>query len=427
MKFQKKYKPVTKKFWKFLKYVPTFLRKEIIRSQFELSYELSSDYIFKQAETEQEIEEALNIVYESYTLLGYIDQRAEKIHFNAFLCLPTTTILIIKHKDEVIGTMSILLDSAFGLPSERTWDLGKIKGQDKRIAEISSLSIKRSHKNSKGNILLMLCKLMYNYCVDILKVDGIVIAATQEVEPFYTDLLMFKTLVSDKEHSLVKGNKSTCCFLDFRTAPAVYYKEYSKRKKNRNLYEFFMQFKCPNIIFPMKQLSIQALLLEKNRSMIKILEKYPNLQQMFTSADKLTLANLDPFNDIEKAISFDTGHTTRVYPRISIRNIDAYLYHAITTAMTRAQIVDVSRFGFGLKTAEHVKDAKLNEKFVLLFVLNGEAVSIHAQLQWSREESYGFIVSEKSHLDWERFIAIVFAEINLPVNQARVLTNKRTA
>src|SRR4051812_26575137 len=117
MKFEKKSKPVTKKMWKFLNFLPQFMRKKIIRSKFEVNYDLSSDYVFKQAETVQEIEEALHIVYENYTHLGYIDQKEVELHFNAYLCLPTTTILIVKYKDEVIGTMSIVADSSFGLPT----------------------------------------------------------------------------------------------------------------------------------------------------------------------------------------------------------------------------------------------------------------------------------------------------------------------
>lgn len=429
MKFQKKHKPVTKKIWNLLRYAPTFIRKKVIRSQFELSYDLPPEYTFKQAETEKEIEEALNIVYESYTWLGYIDHREEKIHFNAFLCMPTTTILIIKYKDEVIGTMSIVPDSAFGLPSEKTWDLSSIRSKEKRLAEISSLSIKKTHKNSKGNILFTLCKLMYSYCVDILKLDGIVIATTIEVEAFYTDLLMFKKVTSDteKEHSLVKGNKSTCCYLNLNTAEKVFYKEYHLKNNLKNIYYFFVHYISPNISMPQKQISLQALHLQKNQSMVKILEKFPDLKKMFTNEDKLTLANLDPLSHIDKAINFDDIHTTRVYPRISIRDINAFVYYNKTTFMQPSQIVDVSRFGFGLKVQYPIANVQLQESFILIFNFNNEGVSIHAYLQWFKDDGYGFIVSEKSQEDWEKFIRVVFAEINLSVHFAREITKKRAA
>lgn len=429
MKFQKKHKPVTKNIWKLLKFMPPSLRKKVVRSQFEINYDLSSDYVFKQAETEDEIEQALNIVYESYTLLGYIDQRPERMHFNAYLCLPTTAILIIKHKDEVVGTLSIVSDSSLGLPSESTWDLSKIREKSMRLAEISSLSIKKSHKSSKGHLLLTLCKLMYEYCVKNLELDGIIIAATLEVEPFYTDLLMFKTVVSKtgQEHQAVKGNKSTCCFLDFAKARDQYKKEYAKKRVSRNFYHFFINFISPNIKLPYKNFSIHGMLHAKNMAMVKVLEKFPALKEKFTNSDKLKLANMDPTLKFENVFNLDKSLSSRVFPRISVKKFEVILFQIETKRKFKAQLVDVSYQGYGIKSLDKNIDIQDGEKCILLFTSPDESFSIYSYIQWKKDTLLGFKVTEQSHKEWQIFIKNIFEEIGISVNMNRNISDKESA
>ena len=111
MQISQQAKPATKETWKYLQYLPSFLRKSIIRSYFKINYNLSADYVFKQAESEEEIEAALQIIHESYIDQGITNQSSEKIHFNAFICLPTTSVLIIKfHYFALSAFVSIIAD-----------------------------------------------------------------------------------------------------------------------------------------------------------------------------------------------------------------------------------------------------------------------------------------------------------------------------
>lgn len=417
--FVKKNKPVTKKIWKYLRFLPVPIREKIIRSQFKINYNLSSDYVFKQAESHEEVEAALNIVYESYTMLGYIDTRPERIHFNTYLCLPITTILIVKFKDEVIGTISIVPDSNFGLPSEKTWDLSSIKTDNMKLAEISSLSIKRSHKTSNGHLLLYLCKFMYQYSAEVLQLDGIVIAATEEVEPFYTDLLLFKKVVqtTGQEHSLVKGNKSTCCFLKFDTVKSQYSEVYGAKKHLYNLNQFFLEYSCGNFQFPLKHFSIQGILLKKNKAITQLMEKFPNLTSMFNPLDKLVILNLDPSYVLNINFTNDSIPSTRKHPRVSILNIKLFLYHAHTHTIIKGQIIDISASGLKIKITEALDSKKLKASFLVMFELKGEAFTLHAEVKWAKDLDLGLVVMDKSIFVWNSFVGLVFNELlseNLP-------------
>lgn len=427
MKFEKKNKPVTKNIWKFMGFLPRSMRKKIIRSKFEVNYDLSSDYVFKHAETAEEIQDALHIVYENYAHLGYIDKRAEQLHFNTYLCLPTTTILIVKHKGEVIGTMSIVPDSPFGLPTETTWDLSRLRMKYKYMAEISALSIKKSHKSSKGHILLTLCKLMWEYCVKVLKIECIVMAGTQEVEAFYTDLLCFEkvTAQTGQEHKLVKGNKSTCCYLDLIRSDETFEKEYIGSKPRHNFHNFIMHYSSPLVFLPGEHISLHGLHRKKNQAMIQILEKFPNLKTMFSDLDKMKLSNLDPHAKFDEVMEYD-NLTTRVFPRVSIRSTDAFIYEAKTSRLMEIKLMDVSNQGFGIKLS-HTLNAKKNDKFVLIFQIDGQTMSIHSEIQWGRTFEAGFIVQEHSRMEWLKFVKLAFNEISLPIEAQRTLIVRKAA
>lgn len=148
-----------RKFWAFLRMLPQGLRANYLRRQFEVTACLPENLILKQAETEDEIRQALHIVYESYLSLNYIDPNSAELRMTKYQLLPTTIILIAKNQNEVIGTLSIIMDSSLKLPSDACWDLSE-----------------------------------YEYCKTLLKLDGIVASTAVDVEPFYTDLLMFKRI-----------------------------------------------------------------------------------------------------------------------------------------------------------------------------------------------------------------------------------------
>lgn len=74
MKFYKYKRPVTRKFWSYLKYLPSALRKKLIRSKFQLADDLPSELELKIAETKSEIEQALKLVHDSYVELGYMEK-----------------------------------------------------------------------------------------------------------------------------------------------------------------------------------------------------------------------------------------------------------------------------------------------------------------------------------------------------------------
>lgn len=380
---KKSKRPISRFFWSFLRYLPGPLRTGFIRSQFEVSNDIPPNVIFKQAESEEEIFQALNIVYESFLELNYIDSNEHRLRFNKFLALPNTVILIAKQDDIVLGTISIIPDSHFGLPSEITWPLDKYRQSGKLIAEISSLAIRKDFKLRRGKFLFYLCKIMYLYAKNFLNLDGIVIATTHEVEPFYTDILLFDKVskTTGQEHSLVKGNPSTCCFLDLETAEQRYKKIYNRKPDKRNLYKFFVEKKDLNIVLPKKQTNIMSYTREKNLAQNKIFKKYKSLLNNLSVDDVRVLKSSDQFS-LYNSLPKSSDHSIPLIKdrlRIEVRS-SAWLFIKNVDRPLKCKVIDVSSGGVKVLLKEAF-ESFLNEISKASIAINVDNLTVMCNME----------------------------------------------
>lgn len=423
-KIKKKKKPVSRAFWSYVKYLPANVRARVVRAQFEIS-SLPRDIIFKQAETVDEIKQALQLVHESYVALNYTDANPTKLHFSKFIALPTSVILIIKSKSEVIGTMSVIPDSALGLPCDTTWNLNKYRKGGNLIGEISSLAIKKSSGLHRGKLLLPLCKMMLLFCMDTLRLDGLVMAATLEVEPFYTDVLLFEKVVekTGQRHDLVKGNPSTCCYLPLNEKTALKYKAvYGKFDKPRNIHKFFFEDQTENIIFPDPQNCIQAYLIQKNIAQAHVIRENQSLIASFTDVEKQIISDLDishilPIHFEQKMLFKKKG------PRPEIR-FRGWCFFAGETSPTAFQFVNISQNGFSLNVKDSDRKIIIGDKLALVLHYEGKLIQCLAQVRWIQwEYRLGCVVTETS-AQWTQFVEKILD--SLPDVKSRETKNHKT-
>lgn len=407
-------RPVSRHFWSLLKFLPKSLRAKFIRSRFEVQLELPPEFIFKQAETAEEIQQAFKLVHDSYVELDYMDPNDAKMRFSKFHTLPTTVILIAKWNDEVIGTISILPDSWMGLPSDTTWNLNKYRSNGQLIAEISSLCIRKDLRGKRGHLLMPLCKAMLRYCTEILKLDGIVIATTVEVEPFYTDILQFQKVTekTGQKHSLVKNNPSTCCYLNVQSdLEKTYQKIYSGKPKNRDLHYFFFALDLPNIKLPKPRLCIQSYMTLQTSSLSEILENHGSLVSELTEIDKQVVRNLDI------AGSLATSHFIKPRagkprnfrePRPEVRS-DGWCFLDAENP-NRCRVMDVSKSGFRIQLKNNNARVKQGDKLILIHKFQGQIIPCKAEIKWIQSNvSLGCQILQPSQ-DWNEMLDQIVIE-----------------
>ncbi len=352
----------------------------IVRSKFTVEYDLPAELQLKQAETEDEIRQALTLVHDSYVELGYMDPVEMRLRFSKYLALPTTVILIAKWNDEVVGTISIIADSALGLPSESSWPIHSIRNQGLLIAEISSLAIKKDYRMRRGKLLLPLCKLMYRYCLDILKLDGIIASTTTEVEAFYTDVLLFKTLKQAKgfKHDLVKGNPSICCFLPVgKQWENLFVKAYGNKPIEKNLHHFFAVAETPQIKLPKNKISLQSFFNEKNAALTSLIKNEASLLQDLSARDTLILQNLRSDNKVR--FSKDRN-------RLDVR-LEAWVFLKSTEPPIKAQILNISSSGLQLRLLNIKLQNLINQELLLVYEHQGQMNACQMKVVWQEYPS----------------------------------------
>ncbi|MCP4691178.1 MAG: hypothetical protein GY859_24235 [Desulfobacterales bacterium] len=101
---------------------------------------------------------AFRLVHDSYVRENFAAPSASGRRATIYHVLPTSRVLVAKHRDDVIGAITIIQDNPFGLPVDEIIDISRFRANGVRIAEISSLAIHPGHRGNSGAILFHLFK-----------------------------------------------------------------------------------------------------------------------------------------------------------------------------------------------------------------------------------------------------------------------------
>jgi hypothetical protein len=111
---------------------PTFLVPGISRS---IEIKVASEH--------EEWEQAFQLLAANYRARGYEAPGEKPFRFTPFHVLPDTTILVAKHLDQVVATLSLVPDTTLlGLPLESIYaaEVAELRGQRRRMAEAIGLA-----------------------------------------------------------------------------------------------------------------------------------------------------------------------------------------------------------------------------------------------------------------------------------------------
>lgn len=226
----------------FFRLLPEFIQKKIVISKFCSTIEFDNNILVKLADTKDEIIAALKILHDSYVKMGFIDESTHKIRLTKFHALPTTLIVIVKYKDEVIATSSIFPDSKLGLPIETEFNISPIREASATICEISSLAIREDFQKNGGKILTPILVFLFRLIFKNLKIESVVIVIHPNAGPFYQHILGFKKL-SRKivQYQTVNGAKGQAFYTISKETYFYLKKTFSHFPPDRNLYHLMYE------------------------------------------------------------------------------------------------------------------------------------------------------------------------------------------
>lgn len=209
---------------------------------------------FKIAQTTEEIEQAFELVWESYVASGLQEDTGEGIRFTKYHLLPTTRVLVAVYRPEleqkspnyeklkepgvIVGTLTVVLDSPMGLPMEDICgnNVKELRASGHSLVEVTSLAIKPEYR--KHNVAMYLYKLMFQF-VRYKNITDVACSVTKKHLSFYRRLLLFKPIGQIKKYAAANQQETQCHLLNIHQAETAAEEIYHSRHFDADLFTFF--------------------------------------------------------------------------------------------------------------------------------------------------------------------------------------------
>jgi hypothetical protein len=120
---------------KLISWLPREQRFKVFRSFADCNPAPSSRLQLKIAETKEELEACFAVLHDAYVDSGFMKPDPSGMRVTIYHALPTTTTLCAKYDGEVVGTISLIRESALGVPLQKIFDLNSVRekeGLDRR-------------------------------------------------------------------------------------------------------------------------------------------------------------------------------------------------------------------------------------------------------------------------------------------------------
>jgi hypothetical protein len=177
---------------------------------------LSRPIEVKFASTESEWEQAFALAAAGYSARGYESPGASRLRFTPYHALPDTVTLVAKHADQVVATLSIVMDNTLlGLPMEGTYpeEIAALRAKGRRMFEATTLADGGLNVREFIQVFLTLIKLSMQYHTNN-GGDSYVIAVNPRHRKFYTKIMGFVPLGPLRSYAAVQDAPAEAFLLD---------------------------------------------------------------------------------------------------------------------------------------------------------------------------------------------------------------------
>ena len=402
---------------KLISWLPRKQRFEVFRSFADCNPAPSQRLVLKIAETKEELEACFAVLHDAYVDSGFMKPDPSGMRVTIYHALPTTTTLCAKYDGEVVGTISLIRESALGFPLQRIFDLTAVREKEGFIAEVSALAVHRKFRKTGGSILFPLMKFMYEYCTTFFDTRHLVIAVNPSHIEMYESLLFFRRLTANmvESYDFVNGAPAIGATLDLKEAPEIFRQHYSSKPARRNLHAYFTQVKLPNIQFPNRRFyttNDPVLTPELLDHFFNVRTKtFENLSERKKTLLH-TIYDLPKYRAVLPALSENSEDVpVRRHQRFSVKCPARITYVTPEGQEERIsiEVIEVSRYGFRVRAHNPLPLNTWCDTTIQL----GHADVSHFRALALRENSngfngfYGFRLGEPD-VNWRKFVSALY-------------------
>jgi hypothetical protein len=171
---------------------------------------------FALATTTEDLEGAFQLVHDQYAARGYIAPDPSRRRRTPHQALPSTRVFVARTGGEVIATVSLVPDSALGMPCEAIYgeEVAAMRAAGSRLAEVSALAVDRRWRVHGLKILLSLVQMLAIYGHRVAGVDRLCVTVHPRHARFYETWLRFERFGALKTYAAVNGAPAVALTLD---------------------------------------------------------------------------------------------------------------------------------------------------------------------------------------------------------------------
>ena len=400
---------------KLFSMLPQKRRHEVYRSFVDCKIP-NERLVLKIAESREELEACFKLLHDAYVSSGFMTPDPSGMRVTIYHALPTTTTLCAKIGDQVVGTLSLIRESAIGFPLQRIFDLTDVREKEGRIAEVSALAVHPRYRRTGGTILFPLMKFMYEYCTTFFDTRHLVIAVNPRHIEMYESLLFFKRLTANvvENYDFVNGAPAVGAALDLKHAPEVMRKAYASKPPNRNLHRYFCETKLPNIQIPHRRFfttndpvmtpdlidyffnqrtTVFADLSDRKKALLHLIYDLPEYKKVLPPP---------PGDGVARQIRQHRRFSVKCPARLANSN-------PLASGAIQVEVNEVSRYGFRARVAQQIPaDVWLNAT-VQLGLNEVSRLTVQAVQETDMNDHHycGFRIGEPD-LVWRKFVTALY-------------------
>lgn len=202
------------------------------------------------ARNREEIRRADRLVFRNYVERGYWRNDETELAQNAYLRLPTRHVMVVVDGAHVIGTLSLILDSPLGMPSDSFQGeaVAALRRDGAALAEISAFAFAKDHPH-QHTLLHFLMAFLARYSYYYAAVDRLLAVCTPKHARFYELYYGFRRTQSTARYDYV-GVEAQMLTLELPQAFAAAHAPPARHQRAQAFAHFLYRDEHPALEFP---------------------------------------------------------------------------------------------------------------------------------------------------------------------------------
>jgi len=392
--------------------LPRSARHALIRRQLAIPAALPKGLRFKVAETREELEAAFALLHDAYVEQHFIEPQPSGLYLTPQHALPSTSTLIAVLDGQVVGTVTLVRSNPLGLSLEKAFDLGGLRQNGARIAEVSSLAIHRDvRRDFGGAIFFPLTCFLFRYSVHYFGLDYYVIVVYPQHADFYESIFCFDPLGDEIVENYL-GAPAAAFSLDLKAVPVKFAARYGGLPPGRNAYEAFVERPYSEFEFPDRRYAKISDPVMTPELLDYFFNKRSNLFSTLDNRQRQALAfcyRRPEYDGVLPPIDETVPPVVPGEERYDVR-FKGQLRTGDRGRRVPMSVVDVSRFGFKARPRSGVH---VGQELVAMMAVGDFALAeLRAVPLWADEDgTYGFRVLDASE-SWSKFVDYLATDLH---------------